>query len=212
MIALWILGIVLVLLATVLLLRVSVQAAFGQELRVVAKIGPVPIQILPKPEKEKKSKEKTKKEEKAEKPKPKIKFEDVREAFPILFEALKKTLGKIRKRMRVEPLHVSVIFGGDDPARVAELYGWASSAMWTVMPPLEELIHIPNPHIHLGVDYNSFSTYAEGEVGVRFRVIDLLVIALTFGIPALKWYLQWQKKQPAPVAEKKTTTDNTEQV
>ena len=96
--------------------------------------------------------------------------------------------------MRVAPLRVSVIFGGDDPSRVAEMYGWANVTLWTAMPPLEELIHIVDPHIHLGVDYNRFSTEAEGEVGVRFRVIDLLIIALTFGIPALKWYLQWQKK------------------
>jgi hypothetical protein len=195
MIALWILGIVLVLLAAVLLLRVGVQVAFGQELRVTAKIGPAAIVILPRPEKENKpKKEKKKTEEKGEKKKVKFTFDDFREAFPVLFEALKKTLGKIRKRMRVAPLRVSVIFGGDDPSRVAEMYGWANVTMWTAMPPLEELIHIVDPHIHLGVDYNRFSTEAEGEVGVRFRVIDLLIIALTFGIPALKWYLQLQKK------------------
>ena len=195
MIALWILGIVLVLLAAVLLLRVGVQVAFGQELRVTAKIGPAAIVILPRPEKDKKpKKEKKKPEEKGEKKKVKFTFDDFREAFPVLFEALKKTLGKIRKRMRVAPLRVSVIFGGDDPSRVAEMYGWANVTLWTAMPPLEELIHIVDPHIHLGVDYNRFSTEAEGEGGVRFRVIDLLIIALTFGIPALKWYLQWQKK------------------
>ncbi len=215
MTALWILGIVLVLLAAVLLLRVGVQAAFGQELRLTVKIGPAAIVILPRQEKKEKPqkakpKEKKKKESAAEKKKPKFTFGDVREAFPILFGALKKTLGKIRRRMRIDPLRVSVTFGGDDPARVAEMHGWANTAMWTAMPTLEELIHIPDPHIHLGVDYNRFSTCAEGEVGVRLRVIDLLVIALTFGVPALKWYLKWQKKQPE--TEKKPSADHTEHV
>ena len=79
MIALWILGIVLVLLAAVLLLRVGVQVAFGQELRVTAKIGPAAIVILPRPEKDKKpKKEKKKPEEKGEKKKEKFTFDDFR--------------------------------------------------------------------------------------------------------------------------------------
>ena len=62
------------------------------------------------------------------------------------------------------------------------------------MPPLEQLIHIPDPHIHLGVDYNSFRMTAEGRVGVKFRVGDLIIIGLTLAVPLLKWYLSWRRK------------------
>ena len=159
--------------------------------------------LLPKPEKKKKPQKekkpkKDKKAEKKEKPKEKKKFPftfaDIRSALPVLFNALKKALGKIRRRMRIDPLDVCVIFAGDDPAKVAEMFGWANSAMWAMMPQLERLLQIPDPHIHLGVDYERYDLYAEGRVGVTFRVGDLIVIGLTLAVPALKWYLSWRKE------------------
>ena len=198
-----ILGGILLLLVVVWLLRVGVDVRFGDELRVAVKIGPAKITVLPQQEKKKKpKKEKPQKEKKTEK-KPAEKkgkkkspftFSDIRSAVPVLFEALKKALGKIRRRMRIDPLDVCVIFAGDDPAKVAETYGWANSAMWTMMPQLERLLQIPDPHIHLGVDYERYDLHAEGRVGVTFRVGDLIVIGLTLAIPALKWYLGWRKE------------------
>ena len=205
-------GIVLLLLA-VWLLRLRVEIVFGQELRVTAKIGPKKLTLLPKPEKkEKPKKEKKKKSEqpaaagegKKEKKKFPFTFEDIRSALPVVFEALKKALGKIRRRMVVDPLGVSITLAGDDPAKVAEMYGWAGTAVWTMMPQLEQLLHIPQPHIHLGVDYDMFTVHAEGRVGVRLRVGDVIVIALTLALPVLKWYLARRRKN----APQKETTKN----
>lgn len=203
MVGWYILGGILLLLVVVWLLRVGVDVRFGDELRVAVKIGPAKITVLPQQEKKKKpKKEKPQKEKKTEK-KPAEKkekkkfpftFSDIRSAVPVLFEALKKALGKIRRRMRIDPLDVCVIFAGDDPAKVAETYGWANSAMWTMMPQLERLLQIPDPHIHLGVDYERYDLHAEGRVGVTFRVGDLIVIGLTLAVPVLKWYLGWRKE------------------
>ena len=200
MIALWILGILALLVAAVLLLRVGVRVSFGRELRVVVQVGPVRVVLLPKEKEKKKAKKETpKKKETSSKKKPKEKgkftFDDVKSAFPVFFEALKKALGKIRRRMRVDPMEISVCFAGEDPAKVAQMYGWANTVMWTAMPQLEQLIHIPHPHIHLEVDYNRFTTQAEGNVGISFRVGDLLSIGLTLLVPALKWYLAWKKEK-----------------
>ena len=212
MIGWYILGGIVLLLLAIWLLRVSVEIAFGQELRVTAKIGPKKLTLLPKPEKRERAPKKKKKkapaaEKKAEdkgKKKFPFTFEDIRSAAPVVFEALQKALRKIRRRMRVDPLDISITFAGDDPAKVAEMYGWANTAMWTMMPPLEQLIHIPDPHIHLGVDYNSFRITAEGRVGVRFRVGDLIVIALTLAVPVLKWYMNRRKKAAPQKEETKT--------
>ena len=96
--------------------------------------------------------------------------------------------------MRIDPLRLSVVFAGEDPAAVAQTYGWASSAMWTLMPQLERLLKIPDPHIHLGTDFGAARTRIEGEAGVAFRIGDLLIIGLGFGIPLLKW-LRKRKKE-----------------
>ena len=219
MIGWYILGGIVLLLLIIWLLPVGVEIAFGQELRVTVKIGPKKLVLLPKPDRAKKEKKEKKKKKKAaaeQKPAKKKKvpftFADIRSAVPVLFEALTKALGKIRRRMRVDPLDICVIFAGDDPAKVAEMYGWANTAMWTMMPQLERLIHIPDPHIHLGVDYESFRLQAEGRVGVRFRVGDLIIIVLTLSVPVLKWYLNWRREvQRREAAQKVGTAPNKEE-
>ena len=207
----WILGILILLIVLILCLRVGAEVSFGEELRVIAKVGPAKITILPRPEQPKeeekpaqKPKKKAKKaakpaEEKAEPFKPT--FQDIKEGFPTLFAALKRALGKTRRRMRIDPLRLSVIFGGTDPVDLTQAYGWANTAMWTVMPQLEELMNIPDPHIHLEPDFESPATHISGSLGLSFRVGDLVNIGLTAGIPALRWYLSLCKKnKPAKPA------------
>ena len=46
-----ILGVIVGVIILILCLRVSVQASFGEELRVTARIGPMKMQIIPPPEK-----------------------------------------------------------------------------------------------------------------------------------------------------------------
>lgn len=213
MVGWYILGGVLVLLVAIWLLRVGAEIAFGEQLRVTLVIGPKKLVLLPKPDRKKKEKKKApvkSAEEKGKKEKKKLPFtfEDVRSVAPVVFEALKKALGKIRRRMRVEPLTVSISFGGEDPVKVAQMYGWTNTAVWTMMPPLEQLIHIPDPHIHLEADYQSLGVKAQGRVGVKFRVGDLIVIGLTLVLPLLRWYLDRRKLQRAQGETSKEATKN----
>ena len=62
------------------------------------------------------------------------------------------------------------------------------------MPVLEQLLVIPTPHIHIGIDFDAPDTIAEGELGVSARIGTLLAAALGVGIPALRWFLRYQKK------------------
>lgn len=214
----WILGILILLIVLILCLRVGAEVSFGEELRVVAKVGPAKITILPRPEKpekeEKTAKKPKKKPKKAAKPaeeKPKAEpfkptFQDIKEGFPTLFDALKRALAKTRRRMRIDPLRVSIVFGGPDPVDLTQAYGWANTAMWTVMPQLEELMHIPDPHIHLEPDFESPNTRISGSLGLSFRVGDLVNIGLTAGIPALRWYLSLRKKNKPAKPETTTQT------
>ena len=206
MVALWIVGILLVLILLILLLRAGVRIRWGEELTVSAVVGPIKLQLVPKPKKEKAKKTKKKPakkpQSKEEKPKKKQKkksieltFADIRSAVPALFESLKRGLRKTGRRMRIDPMKLCVAFGGDDPANVAETYGWVSSAMWAIMPELEELMRIPDPQIHLEVDFDAGKTRSEGEFGVWFRIHDFLAIGLAFGIPLLKWFMAFKKSK-----------------
>ena len=151
MVALWIIGGILLLLILLLLLRVGVHLRFGEQLELTVIAGPARIRLLPRPEKtetEQKTKQKKKakgeaqeeKEPAKQREKLSLSFEDIRSALPYLWEGLKRALARTRRRMRIDPLRLSVIFAGEDPAAVAQTYGWASSAMWTLMPQLERLL------------------------------------------------------------------------
>ena len=201
------------------LTRVGARAELRRDgVTLDAKIGPFHIRILPAketPEKKKKPEKKAKKPEKAgeEKPKkslPKIALADIKDAVHTLAPPLKRALGRTRRGIRVQPLRLLVTVGGsEDPAAAAELYGYLHAGVWTAMPVLEQLLVIPDPYIHVGIDFDAPQTAVEGELGVSIRIGTLLAVGLGIGIPALRWFLRFRKKQP-PKTEKETAENTAE--
>lgn len=210
MTVLWILGIVAALLLLLCLTRVGVLVRFGEELSVTARFGLFRIQVLPtkkKPPKHEKTAKKDRLPKRPPKKKPpafpKPSFGDVRDALQTLWPPLKKALRRTRRGVRIDPLDVSVILGGQaEPADAAQLYGELHGAVWTGMPVLEQLLVIPRPHIHLDVDFTAEETKILGSVGFSARIGTLLRIGMTVAIPGLRWLLAYmKKKKQAPVGK-----------
>lgn len=207
-VVLWILGILLALIVLLSVTRVGVHAEFRETLLLDAKIGWFRIHILPAKEANKKKKERGKKaedtEERTEKkgkkqPFPKPSFTDIRDAVSALWPPLKRALNRTRRGLRIEPLDLIVTLGGsEDPASAAQVYGELNAAVWSAMPILERLLVIPSPHIRIGIDFMEPKTKLEGEVGVTARIGTLLAVGATIGFPALKWFLQYKKKEKQP--------------
>lgn len=204
MLWLWILGILAVLIGLLCWTRVGVHAAFGDALTLDVKIGLFQFQVLPAKQKRTK---KSKKEEKqtAEKPEkkkpafPKPTLADIQDAVRTLAPPLKRALGRIGRDIRIDPLRLSLtVGGGEDPAAAAQLYGYLHAGVWTAIPVLEKLMDIPEPAIHIGVDFMAEATAVEGEAGLTARVGTLLAAALGVGVPALRWFLRYRKKQEKP--------------
>ena len=206
MVLLWVLGVLLGLLALLCLLRVGAVIDYDETLTVRVSVGPFQFQVLPakEPKKEKKPKKKSKSKsgeaEKKESSKKKPAFprpdgSDIKSAVSTLWPPLKRALGRTRRGIRIDPLEVSVVLGGrDDPAKAAENYGYANAAVWSAMPALEQLLDIPHPHIHTGMDFQQGQDRYKARTGVTIRVGTLLMVGLQLGIPALKWYLRFQKR------------------
>lgn len=220
MTVLWcILGALALLIIFVLLLRVGVLVSLTDTLTVLLRIGPVAIPLYPAVEKKEKPAKKAKPTtETTPKAKKKLSLDitrqDVQEALKAVWQALEGVLRRIGKRIRVTPCEVSVVVGGPWPDKVAEQYGLVSAAVWTVMPRLEQLIHIRDPYIHLDVDFNAPSTNVEGKLGLYLRVGDLLAIAFAAAKPLLKFYFPFRRRQKARQAAAaaqagKTMTNNT---
>lgn len=221
MTVLWcILGALALLVIIVLLLRVGVLVTLTDTLTVLLRIGPVAIPLYPAVEKKEKPTPKKAKPTPEPAPKGKKKLslditrQDVQEALKAVWQALEGVLRRIGRRVRITPCEVSVVVGGPWPDKVAEQYGLISAAVWTVMPRLEQLIHIRDPYIHLDVDFNAPATNVEGKLGLYLRVGDLLAIAFAAAKPLLKFYFPFRRRQKARQAAAaaqagKTMTNNT---
>ena len=220
MTVLWcILGAIALLIILVLLLRVGVLVSLTDTLTVLLRIGPAAIPLYPAVEKKEKPAKKAKAAAESTPKKKKkraldITRQDVQEALKAVWRALEGVLRRIGRRVRVTPCEVSVVVGGPWPDKVAEQYGLISAAVWTVMPRLEQLIHIRDPYIHLDVDFNAPSTNVEGKLGLYLRVGDLLAIAFAAAKPLLKFYFPFRRRQKARQAAAtaqagKTMTNNT---
>lgn len=203
MTVLWcILGAIALLIIIVLLLRVGVLVRLTDTLTVLLRLGPVAIPLYPAVEKKEKVVKKAKTTtETTLKAKKKLALDitrqDVQEALKAVWHALEGVLHRIGRRVRITPCEVSVVVGGPWPDKVAEQYGLISAAVWTVMPRLEQLIHIRDPHIHLDVDFNAPATNVEGRLGLYLRVGDLIAIAFAAVKPMLKFYFPFRRRQKA---------------
>jgi len=198
---LWILGILAALLLLICLLPLGVTVWIGTPVVAKLKIGPVKIQVAPsKPSKKKEKKPPKKKKEPADiaarlKKLPKPAWAEIRDSYHMLWPPAKRALNHLLRGIHVTPLDLTLtVAGADDPAAAAQKYGDANALVWTLMPVLEQLLHIPDPHIHLAVDFEAGKTDFAGRIGVSVRIGTLLAIGVGMGIPALKWLWKYRKK------------------
>ena len=196
----WILGVLAACLLLLCLTRVGAQAVWKAGSAVVdVKVSLLKIRVYPgKERKEPDQKSDKKKAEKSGNKKAMQKFalEDMKDAARTLWPPLRRALDRTRRGLRFSPARLSLTLGGlDDPAKAAELYGELNAGMWNVMPRLERLLDIPDPRLHIGVDFTAEKTAVEGEIGVTARVGTLLRVGLGIGVPALRWFLRYQKQR-----------------
>lgn len=205
MTALKILGVILLLFLLVGYLRLGAVVSFGDGLRIRACIGALRLTVYPRKPRKKKAKKpkeaKTEEPPKPKEPKPKKK----KRAFPkptlselldladTAFTALGATVRRACKRVKLDPMELTVTFGDWDPVLSARLYGAANTLMYAVMPRAEETFDIHDPSLHLRVDFEGQRSEAKGALGVSLRVCDLFAIAFTLAIPLLKWFLRFKK-------------------
>lgn len=206
-----IIGIIAAAFVLFCLLPLGVTIIFGKPVAAKVIIGPIRLQIAPakpsgKKKKAGKEKEKPEKEDrifktgraflKKLKESPKSTLETLKSLYRSLWPPTKKTLRRLLRGIRIDPMQIGVTLGGrKDPAGTAALYGVAEGAVWSVMPALERWVRIPHPGIHLGIDFDSEKTDVTGEIGISIRIGTLLAIGIEIGVPALRWFLKYKKQQ-----------------
>ena len=190
-----VIGIILLILLLLAGVRVGVIFHFGDQTTLKLRIGPVRLTILPKKKKEKRTAKADAAPKEAAPPKKKNKLTplEIYDLVTAVFSGLKAMAHRAGKHLRVDPLELSAVIGGSDPAEIAQRFGAANAAVWSLMPQAENILHIPNPAIHLDMDYNAPKTVASGTVGLSFRVGNMIAFTVAAAIPLLRWYKTYRK-------------------
>lgn len=201
-----ILAAVLLVLAVLLALPVGVVVRRRECFTVDVTVGPFSFAVYPAKEKKKKekpSKEK-KKPEKEQPEKPGPNAAQIRYSLEVLPGVIAKALSRTRRRIVVSPLKLHAVFGGEDPADTALLYGKCQALASGFLPVLGELVKLRHTEIRLSVDFDAEETRWSGEAGIRLRVWDGLAIGLGALGGLLGWYNGYKKLGAAPAEKKKT--------
>ena len=161
---------------------VGVRLAFQGALSLQVRIGPLRITVVPskekKPAKGKKKKQAEAKSAKAEagkKPR-RPNRRQILYALDTLPPILKRALGGFGRGLRVPELRVHVVFGGEDPADTALLYGKTQAAVGMALPALEQLVAVGETDVALATDYQAERTEFSVDITVQIRLGALAVL------------------------------------
>lgn len=193
---------ILVALVIVLIgrLRVGGSAAYGEEGLVIRlRVGGIWLQLLPgkKPPKEKKKEkkkgEKRPKKDRKGKNKGDIPPEKKQGPGPLklakaFLPILKDTLGRLRRKVRVDRLELDLIVGGTDAAATALSYGRINAILGTLLPLLEDLVTIRDRQIRTAVDFTREEDLIRLLAAFSITLGQLVSIALRLVFRALWTY------------------------
>lgn len=197
--------IIAAILGIILLLRFGVDAVYENDILTVrAQLNFIYIKVFStapkkkkkkKPEKEKKpKKKKPKKDEekppKPKKPKKKMTLDQILELVGMLSKAVKRVL----KGVRVDNLEAQITLAGDDPAKLAILYGELSAASGTVHSLLDNLINLKTYSVLFDTDFCGGKTKANGRVHITLT--NFAILCAVFGL--LFAFIKYSRKYKKP--------------
>lgn len=196
---------VLAVLLLIALTPVGVHAAYDGALTVRLRIGPLRLTVYPpqdkgageEPAKRRKKRKKPKKTGE-KKPLPRPNREQIRYSLQVLPPLLRRAVGRTRRRILTAPLRLFVVFGGEDPADVAELYGKAQAVLSTAYPALKRLVRIRKDAVGLYTDYEREDIFFRGELGIRIRAGDAALVGLSAAAGLVRWLIGYRRRADRP--------------
>ena len=201
MIALWIIGIIVLLFAFLLTLKFTVTIVYHDELAVYVRVLFIKIPILPKKEKksgphamsEKKAqrlreklekkklkKEKAKKKKGSSEEKPKKTLPEILDMITMVRAIVAKVIAKFWKHLRIDIARLRIRVATGDAAETAIAYGAVTGAINTLFPLLETVKNFDLPRqkdINVVADFVSEEIEADIKISFSLRVWHVLDVA-----------------------------------
>jgi len=185
-----ILAVVVLLIVVISLIRLGGRVKYGPEgFFAYIMAGPFRIQLFPS--ERKKKTEKAKKQPKREKSEEQTQKKSgtvgrVLELLPTLTEAL----GRFKRKIRVDHLRLSVVWGAEDPASAAIGYGKANAFLGMIWPVLDNNFNIKKCDWQAEVDYNKTSPEFSADAAITITVGQLISFVAHYGV---KIIMTWSR-------------------
>ena len=204
MTALWVLLGLVALLLMLAWMPVGAAVTYDSAFRVRVQVGFLRFTVYPAPKEGKKEKKGKKKQSEAKMEKkadssptrPQIRY-----TVDTLVPALWRALVRFGRRIRVPLLRLHVVFGGEDPADVAVLYGKSQAVAAALLPLLEGVVRFGETDVQLATDYRAERTVLTGEINIQIRLWALAAL----GCSLLKSVVTWLRGYRALKAESEQT-------
>lgn len=113
------------------------------------------------------------------------------ELAPVLFRAL----GRISSRLRMRECYFLLVLPGeDDPARSAQLYGWANGVLGALWTPLVGLVHMEEGRAGVRVDFTAQEMTVEARGTLAIKLGQLVVILTSLAVHGFRIVLQHRRQ------------------
>ena len=176
-----ILAAVLALILLISQIRLGGHAFYGPDgIKAVIIAGVIRIQVFPPVEK----KAKKEKRPKAEKPQPESGKGNVGR-FMDLLPVVAEAAGALKRRIRIDRLKLSVIWGAEDPASAAIGYGRANALLGIVWPLVDNNFNVKKCDLKADVDYGRTVPEITAEAAITMTVAQLISLITIYGTKLL---------------------------
>lgn len=188
-----ILLIILVALWLILQFRFGAKARYAPDgMTVRLLLGPFHLQVVPskKDKKPKTAKEAKPKKERKSAPEESLEGEEdkpgtlsrLMKLLPVIAEAA----GALKRKIRIDDLYLSVIWGsGEDAASAAIGFGRANAAIGMIWPLLDHNFKVKNSTFHTDVNYGASAPVVVAEATVTLTIGQLLSLVIRYGLKVL---------------------------
>lgn len=178
-------------------LRLGGRVRYGQDgLFITALAGPLRIRLLPMKEKTAKPK-KPKREKKPKKEKKPKEQKPPPEGQPGTLSRLMKLLpvvaqaaGALKRKIRIDDLELTLIWGGTDAAAVALGYGRANAVLGMIWPLLDHNFKVKRHEFQVELDYARSEPAVELQAAVTMTLGQSVALAVRYGIKALTTWVK----------------------
>ena len=200
----WIILAVIVVLAVVIsLIRLGGRAKYDAEgFYACVLVGPAKVQLYPakpkdkqRPKKEKPKKEKTKQKSEGEKPGT---LGRVLKLLPLVGEAA----GSLKRKIRIDHLVLTVIWGAEDAASAALGYGKANAFLGMIWPLIDHNFKVKKCDWNIDVDYGEQKPKFTADAAITITVGQLVSFVLHYGVKLL---MNWSRSGKRSAKQQEAT-------